>query len=66
MASALTARLIANAQRDNARALDALRRRPLDPGETLPLRTDGPTLAVYVAAGYPADRYSPWGYAPKA
>lgn len=28
-----------------------------------PLRTDGPTLAEYVAAGYPANTYPPKGYA---
>lgn len=27
------------------------------------LRTDGPTLAEYVAAGYPAEKYPPEGYA---
>jgi hypothetical protein len=36
--------------------------------ETTPegLRTDGPTLAEYVAAGYPAETYPPTGYAPRA
>ncbi|MDE2097470.1 MAG: hypothetical protein KGL39_09515 [Patescibacteria group bacterium] len=29
------------------------------------LRTDGPTLAEYVAAGYKAESYPPQGYAPK-
>lgn len=27
------------------------------------LKTDGPTLAEWVAAGYPADKYPPEGYA---
>lgn len=31
-----------------------------------PLRTDGPTIAEFTAAGYPADTYPPQGYAPKA
>ncbi len=33
---------------------------PVAPQE---LRQDGPTLEEYVAAGYPADRYPPEGYA---
>lgn len=28
-----------------------------------PLRTDGPTLAEYIAAGYPVESYPPPGYA---
>lgn len=31
----------------------------------LALRQDGPTLAEWVAAGYPKDHYPPAGYAPK-
>ncbi len=34
-------------------------------GNTDELRTDGPTLEEYVAAGYPAEQYPPAGYAPR-
>jgi len=30
------------------------------------LRMDGPTIEEYVAAGYPADRYPPFGYAARS
>lgn len=33
--------------------------------EKAPLRTDGPTLAEFVDAGYPAESYPPPGYAAK-
>jgi hypothetical protein len=33
--------------------------------EPVALRTDGPTLAEWVAAGYAAENYPPHGYAPK-
>src|SRR5664279_3794338 len=36
------------------------------PVEPPALRTDGPTLAEWVAAGYVANNYPPSGYAPKA
>jgi hypothetical protein len=35
------------------------------PPKDAPLRTDGPTLAEYVAAGYKAENYPPTGFAVK-
>ncbi len=38
---------------------------PKPKAEPETLRTDGPTLAEYVAAGYKAENYPPRGYASK-
>jgi len=35
------------------------------PPKDAPLRTDGPTLAEYIAAGYKAENYPPIGFAAK-
>jgi hypothetical protein len=44
---------------DRLRELGAVR-------EASALRVDGPTVAEYVAAGYPASRYPPDGFAPRS
>lgn len=38
----------------------------IDPNASVVLRTDGPTVEEYVAAGYRADNYPPSGYASRS
>lgn len=57
------AQAMASAQARQAAVLDYTRTATVPSPLKVNLRTDGPTLEVWVAAGYQVDKYPPDGYA---